>query len=251
MRSLMIGILLSFSMSCLFGFQPDSLVRTGNDLYAKGQYYHAINVYEQIVDSGYESAELYFNLGNAYYKVNIISLAILNYERAKKMNPWDKDIKHNLAIANAHIVDKIDVIPELFLKNWITNIVNITSSDNWAIISITSFILFLVLFLIYLYSARIGIKKLAFWLGILIFLISVTSLYSSLKRKQFLTLKNTAIIISPTVTAKSSPAEWGVDLFVIHEGTRVIIVDSINVWNEIKISDGKRGWISKSDLVKI
>jgi tetratricopeptide (TPR) repeat protein len=247
----MIGILLSFSMSCLFGFQPDSLVRTGNDLYAKGQYYYAINVYEQIVDSGYESAELYFNLGNAYYKVNNIALAILNYERAKKMNPWDKDIKHNLAIANAHIVDKIDVIPELFLKNWITNIVNITSSDNWAIISITSFILFLVLFLIYLYSARVGIKKLAFWLGILIFLISVTSFYSSLKRRQFLTLKNTAIIISPTVTAKSSPAEWGVDLFVIHEGTRVIIVDSINVWNEIKISDGKRGWISKSDLIKI
>ena len=247
----MIGILLSFSMSCLFGFQPDSLVRTGNDLYAKGQYYYAINVYEQIVDSGYESAELYFNLGNAYYKVNDMAMAILNYERAKKMNPLDKDIKHNLAIANARIVDKIDVIPELFLKNWITNIVNITSSDNWAVISITSFILFLVLFLVYLFSSRIILKKLSFWIGILLFFISLTSFYSSLKRKQFLTLKNSAIITSPTVIAKSSPAQWGVDLFVIHEGTLVIILDSIDVWNEIKISDGKRGWISKSDLVKI
>ncbi len=251
MKSLMIAILLSFSVSCLFGFQPDTLVRTGNDLYAKGQYYHAINVYEQVADSGYESAELYFNLGNAYYKINNIALAILNYERAKKLNPRDKDIKHNLAVANTRIVDKIDVIPELFLKNWITAIGNITSSDNWAIISVTSFILFLVLFLIYLFSSRIGMKKLTFWLGILIFFISVTSFYSSLKRKQFLTIKNSAIIISPTVTAKSSPAEWGVDLFVIHEGTRVIIIDSIDVWNEIRISDGKRGWISKSDLVKI
>jgi tetratricopeptide (TPR) repeat protein len=251
MKSITIGILLSFSIPCLFGFQPDSLVFTGNDLYAKGHYYHAINVYEQIVDSGYESAELYFNLGNAYYKVNNIPLAILNYERAKKIDPWDKEIRHNLAIANTRIVDKIDVIPEFFLKNWITYIVNIASSDNWAIISITSFILFLLLFLVYLFSTRIGLKKLSFWLGILIFIISATSLYSSLKRKQFLTSKNSAIITSPTVTAKSSPAEWGVDLFVIHEGTRVIIIDSIDVWNEIRISDGKRGWINKSDLARI
>jgi tetratricopeptide (TPR) repeat protein len=238
-------------MSYLFGFQPDTLVRTGNDLYAKGQYYYAINVYEQVVDSGYGSAELFFNLGNAYYKVNNIALAILNYERAKKMNPWDKDIKHNLAIANARIVDKIDVIPEFFLKSWIAKIVNITSSDYWAILSISAFILFLVLVLIYLFSSRIALKKLSFWLGILIFIISVTSFYSSLKRKQFLTSRNSAIIISPTVTAKSSPDEWGVDLFVIHEGTRVIVMDSIDMWNEIKISDGKRGWINRTDLAKI
>lgn len=251
MKSVMIAILFNFFMSCLFGFQPDSLVKTGNNLYAKGKYYHAINVYEQIVDSGYEASELYFNLGNAYYKVNNITLAILNYERAKKLNPRDEDIKHNLTIANAYVVDKIDIIPEFFLKNWITNIVNMTSSDIWAIISISSFILFLLLFLIYLFSGRIGIKKLSFWLGILIFFISISSFYSSLRRKQFLTLRNSAIIITPTVTAKSSPAETGVDLFVIHEGARVKIVDSIDVWNEIKLSDGKRGWIRKTDLTEI
>ena len=251
MKPVMIAILFNFFMSCLFGFQPDSLVKTGNNLYAKGQYYHAINVYEQVVDSGYEASELYFNLGNAYYKVNNIALAILNYERAKKLNPRDGDITHNLAIANAHVVDKIDIIPEFFLKNWITNIVNITGSDIWAIISISSFILFLLLFLIYLFSGRIGIKKLSFWLGILIFFISISSFYSSLRRKVILTLHNSAIIITPTVTAKSSPAETGVDLFVIHEGSRVKIVDSIDIWNEIKLSDGKRGWIRKIDLIEI
>jgi tetratricopeptide (TPR) repeat protein len=251
MKSLMIGILLSFSMSCLFGFQPDSLVRKGNDLYAKGQYYDAIDVYEQVVDSGYMSAELYFNLGNSYYKINNIPLAILNYERAKKINPWDKDIRHNLAVANARIVDKIDVIPEFFLKNWINNIVNITSSNNWAVISISSFVLFLVLFLFYLFSSGIILKKFSFWFGILVFILSVTSFYSSLKRKQFLASRDSGIIISPTVTAKSSPDEWGVDLFVIHEGTRVVITESIGMWNEIRISDGKRGWITKSDLARI
>ncbi len=251
MKRVLIVILFNFFMSCLFGFQPDSLVKTGNDLYAKGQFYHAINVYEQIVDSGYEASELYFNLGNAYYKVNNVTLAILNYERARKLNPRDEDIRHNLAIANAYVVDKIDIIPEFFLKNWIAGMVNITSSDTWAIISISSFVLFLILLLVYLFSGRIAIKKFSFWLGVLMFFISATSFYSSLRRKQFLTLKNSAIIITPTVTAKSSPAETGVDLFVIHEGSRVKIVDSIDVWNEIKLSDGKRGWVRKTDLTKI
>ena len=95
MKSVPVTIILFFFISSAFGFQPDSLLKTGNDLYAKGQYFYAINIYEQIVDSGYEASELYFNLGNAYYKVNNIPLAILNYERAKKINPWDKDIKHN------------------------------------------------------------------------------------------------------------------------------------------------------------
>ncbi|UCH13536.1 MAG: tetratricopeptide repeat protein [Bacteroidales bacterium] len=251
MKSVLIVILFSFFMPCLFGFHPDSLVKTGNNLYAKGDFYHAIDVYEQIVDSGYEASELYFNLGNAYYKVNNIARAILNYERAKKLNPRDEDIKHNLTIANAHVVDKIDIIPEFFLKTWITGFTNITSSDTWAIISILSFILFLLLFLIYLFSGRIGIKKLSFWLGVLMFLISISSFYSSFKRKRFLTLMDSAIIITPTVTAKSSPAETGVDLFVIHEGSRVKVVDSIDVWNEIKLSDGKRGWVRKTDLTKI
>ncbi len=247
MKSAIIIIIINSFMSCLFAFQPDSLIKTGNESYAKGLYYYAIDVYEQVVDSGYEAPELYYNLGNAYYKVNNIPMAILNYERAKILDPYDDDIKHNLALANAHVIDKIDIIPEFFMKNRVRNIVNIASSDKWAIISISTFILFLLLFLIYLFSARVGIKKISFWCAILILFISVSSFYSALKRKQFLTLKNAAIIISPTVTAKSSPAESGVDLFIIHEGTKVIIEDSIDVWNRIRIGDGTKGWIKKED----
>jgi tetratricopeptide (TPR) repeat protein len=246
----MIFILLNSFISC-FAFKPDSLVKIGNNLYANGQYFQAINTYEQVLDSGFEASELYFNLGNAYYKLNNIALAILNYERAKILNPYDEDIKHNLAIANAYVVDKIDIIPEFFLKNWIKKIVNYTNSDNWAIMSISAFILFLLLFLIYLFSPGIELKKLSFWLGMLVFFISVSTFYFSIKRKQFLTLKNSAIILTPTVTAKSSPFESGINLFIIHEGTKVSIEDSIDVWNEIKLSDGKKGWIKKSDLIKI
>lgn len=247
MKSVIIIIILNSFLSCLFAVQPDSLLKTGNKSYANGLYYYAIEAYEQIIDSGYEAPELYYNLGNAYYKINNIPMAILNYERAKKLEPFDDDIKHNLALANAQVVDKIDIIPEFFIKNWTGNIVNLTSSDNWSIISISTFILFLLLFLIYLFSAGTGMKKLSFWLGILVLFVSVSAFYSSLKRKQFLALRNSAIIISPAVTAKSSPAESGIDLFIVHEGTRIIIEDSIDIWNEIRLGDGKKGWIKKED----
>jgi tetratricopeptide (TPR) repeat protein len=235
-------------ISSLFAFEADSVIKFGNDSYANGLYYYAIEAYKQAIDSGYKAPGLYYNLGNAYYKINNIPLAILNYERAKKLDPYDDDISHNLTLANAHVVDKIDVIPEFIIKTWIRNIVSLADPDRWAVISISAFLLFLVLFLIYLFSARIALKKFTFWLGILILFISASAFYSALKRKELLTAKDSAIIISPTVTAKSSPAESGVDLFIIHEGTKIIIEDSLDIWNRIRIGDGTVGWIRKEDM---
>jgi len=244
-------IILNLFFSNLFAFQPDSLIKTGNNLYAKGIYNLAINAYEQIVDSGYQASELFFNLGNAYYKSNNIPYAILNFERAKLLDPFDDDIEHNLALANAYVVDKIDVIPEFFLNRWLRNFSSITSSDIWAICSISAFIIFLLFFMGYLFFYRLGLKKVSFWLCLLLFFISLSSFYLSLKRKQFLTLNNSAVIITPTLTVKSSPNESGNDLFIIHEGTIVNIEDTISDWNQIKIGNGNKGWIRRSDLIKI
>lgn len=244
-------MILNFIFSFSFALQPDSLISSGNKLYTKGFYKLAIDAYEQVVDSGYQASELYFNLGNAYYKSNNIPYAILNFERAKLLDPFDNDIKHNLALANAYVVDKIDVIPEFFLKRWIRNCVNITSSDSWAKFSVSAFIIFLLFLLGYLFFYRSGLKKLSFWLALLLFFISISTFYFSLKRKQILTLSNSAVIITPTLTVKSSPNEDGNDLFIIHEGTVVYIEDSISDWNQVKISDGNKGWIKESDLVKI
>jgi tetratricopeptide (TPR) repeat protein len=248
MRKVVTIFAVNLLMSSLFAFEADSVIKFGNDSYAKGLYYYAIQAYEQAVDSGYKAPELYYNLGNAYYKTNNIPMAILNYERAKKLDPYDDDISHNLALANAHVIDKIDIIPEFFIKAWIRNIVSLTDPDRWSVISISAFLLFLVLFLIYLFSARITLKKSAFWLGILMLLISVSAFYSAWKRKELLTAKDSAIIISPTVTAKSSPAESGIDLFIIHEGTKITIEDSLDIWNRVRIGDGTVGWIRKEDM---
>jgi tetratricopeptide (TPR) repeat protein len=248
MRKAVTIVVINLLISPLFAFEADSVIKFGNDSYAKGLYYYAIEVYEQAVDSGYEAPELYYNLGNAYYKINNIPMAILNYEKAKRLDPYDDDINHNLALANAHVIDKIDIIPEFFIKTWIRNMVSLTEPDRWAVISISAFLLFLVLFLIYLFSGRIALKKFTFWLGILSLFISVSAFYSAWKRKELLTAKDSAIIISPTVTAKSSPAESGVDLFIIHEGTKIIIEDSLDIWNRIRIGDGTVGWIRKEDM---
>jgi tetratricopeptide (TPR) repeat protein len=251
MRFYLSIILIFLLVPELLGFQPDSLIKSGNNHYAKGAYNLAIKDYDQVIDSGYEAAELYFNIGNAWYKLNNITYAILNYERAKLLDPFDKDIRHNLALANAHVVDKIDIIPEFFLKRWIRYFTNLTTSNIWAICSVTAFILFLFFMAVFLFSSAPGLKKASFWLAVIVIIISLSSFYFSFRRMQILTLENRAVILAPTLTVKSSPDEEGKNLFILHEGTIVNVEDSINNWNRIKISDGNSGWVKKSDIVKI
>ena len=245
------SIILIFFVSDLFAFQPDSLIKRGNNLYAKGAYNLAIDAYTQVLDSGYEAPELYFNIGNAYYKLNNITYSILYYEKAKLLDPSDKDIQNNLDLANANVTDKIDIIPEFFLARWIRNLADINSSDTWAILSLAAFILFLAVTTVFLFSRGGFIKKVSFWLGLLLFIFSLSAYYFSYKRKQVLTSNNRAVIITPTLTVKSSPNEEGNDLFILHEGTVVNVEDSISDWNQIRISDGNRGWVRRSDIADI
>ena len=229
-----------------FGFKADSVVQAGNLYYVNNDYQKAADSYQLVLDSGYVAAELYFNLGNAYYRMNNYALAILNYERALLLAPSDKDIKFNLQLANAHVVDKIDVIPEFFLKRWILKVIGFTSSNIWAIISMSAFIVFMMLFLIYLFTAKMFLKQFSFYLLILFFVISAACFVFSRSRQQMIMMRNGAIIVAPSVTAKSSPDEYGTNLFILHEGTKVEVVDSIGKWNEIKISNGNKGWVKSS-----
>ncbi|MFP4025582.1 MAG: tetratricopeptide repeat protein [Thiohalospira sp.] len=227
------------------------LLDSANQSYTNGNYAQAINQYEKILEQGYESAALYYNLGNAYYKQNIIEKAILNYERALLLKPNDEDIKYNLEMANRLTVDRIEKLPDFFLSVWFKNIVNWFSSDLWAIISISSFLLTLVFISIYLYTRKYGLKKLSFWLGFVLILISIFSLTISYKQKQKILVKDTAIIMSPSITVKSSPDKSGTDLFVIHEGTKVWIQDHVGEWKEIKLSDGSEGWLKAENIEEI
>jgi tetratricopeptide (TPR) repeat protein len=226
-------------------------INLGNKYFIGGEFEKAIQVYEEIISSGYEAADLYYNLGNAYFKSNKITLAILNYERAILLAPNDEDIQYNLTVARTFTIDKIEALPQFFISQWHHVLVNLFSSDKWAVISIISFITFLLLFSIYLYINIYRVKKISFWLSIIILIISVSAFIFSFHHKEIVTKHNTAIIFSPSVTVKSSPDESGTDLFVIHEGIKVSVVDSLGNWTEIKLSNGNKGWLPNSAIVRI
>ena len=245
-------IIIIINLFCpVFAFNPDSLVQAGNRYYVSNDYQKAANIYQLVIDSGFAAPELYFNLGNSYYRMNNYALAILNYERALLLAPANKDIKFNLELANAHVVDKIDIIPEFFLKRWLRDLTKIATSNTWAIISMSAFILFLILLMTYLFSAKRLMKQLSFYTFIFSFMISVICFVFSAQRRKMLTERQHAIIVAPSVTAKSSPDEYGTNLFILHEGTKVEVVDSVDPWNEIKISNGNKGWIQKSAFERI
>lgn len=239
----------------LFGFnsnaQQTQMLDSAAQYYSNNKFEKAITVYEKILESGFESSELYYNLGNAYYKSNKIPYAILNFERAKKLTSSDDDIEFNLRLANTHTVDKIEVLPEFFLSSWWDKLVQLLSSNHWAIISIVAFLLGLFSMLIFFLSTISLARKMSFWLGVMLLIVTVFAFNFS--RKQYWLAKNepAAIIITPSIVVKSSPSEGGTELFLIHEGLKVTVTDNLGEWSEIRLSDGNEGWIKDIDLVII
>jgi tetratricopeptide (TPR) repeat protein len=231
--------------------RQDSLFNLGNKYYHDNQFALAVKTYEQMIAMPYESPELYFNLGNAYFKNGNLAYAILFYEKAKLLAPRDEDINQNLAIANARVVDKIDVIPVFFIKRWIQGWVNMLPSNTWALISLVLFSLALVLLLLYFFSGVSFIKRISFYASLGFILLTLVTYISSARRKKYIVGNNAAIIAEPSVTIKSSPDTGGNNLFVLHDGTKVIITDSIQNWKEIRISNGNKGWMESKSLLPI
>ena len=222
-----------------------------NAYYTTEEYQQAISAYEQILQEGQESAKLYFNLGNAYYKIGDINNAILNYERAKLLAPQDEDIQFNLELANKFVTTEIDELPRPFFVRWRAKVVNLFPVDTWSGISIGAFIVFLGLVGLFLFSRRAGFKKLAFGLGILTIIVSGFTFSFAARQTKEIVERDQAIVFCPRTTVKSSPAETGTDLFLLYEGVKVQISDSLNTWKEIRLSDGNVGWLPDSCIVKI
>jgi tetratricopeptide (TPR) repeat protein len=250
-----LGMMLMFLTSSLFGAsmaeKADSLVQAGNRHYTAHQYAQAESCYKEAIGLGYTSAALYFNLGNACYKQNEISLSILYYEKARLLAPGDEDIRQNLTIANTRIVDKIETIPVFFLRRWANAVGGSFMPDTWALTALLLFVFGLSAFFAYFASRRQGIRKVGFVSGILLMLFCVVSLMLMKSRKNMLQHSRTAIVMSPVVNAKSSPDDQGTPVFVLHEGTRVVQVDSLKNWKEIRIPDGNKGWVPDSVLADI
>lgn len=221
-----------------------------NHLYRNGDFKNAATLYKKIVHNGYHNSELYYNLGNTYFKLDEIGKAILYYERAKKIYPNDEDINFNLKIANLKVVDKIETIPQLFFIEWWYSASKGFSTDSWAIITITTIWLGIILLSLFRILKSPFTRRAFFFSGILIVAITGFSLIFSIQQNKSEKSESMAIVFSPSVTVKSSPDEAGTDLFLLHEGVKVEMVDKVGNWFKIKLVDGKIGWLP-SDSVEI
>ncbi|MEW5846578.1 MAG: tetratricopeptide repeat protein [Bacteroidota bacterium] len=229
----------------------ESLFQAANKYYTEGNYAEAVKHYEAIISTGKTSAELYFNLGNAYFKLNDIAHAILNYERAYLLNPADDDIAFNLELARAYTTDKIEAIPDFFVVKWFKSISNILSSNAWAFLAISFFVLSLILLVIYQFSGKYLIKKNAFitsWITLLLFIVSLSF---SISQKNRIINSNHAIITTSAISVKSSPSDTSNDLFILHAGTKIETLRNVGDWCEIRIADGNKGWLPKSAFERI
>lgn len=230
---------------------PEEAFEQGATLYSEGNFSGAAEQWEKMVYSGYTSYELFYNLGNAYFKDGSIAAAILYYEKALLIRPFNEDVKYNLEIARTYITDSFETVPELFLLRWYRMVSLIFHSNIWAVISLVLFIGALGLLLAYLLSSRIRVKKISFLAALAFLLISGLSISLSYQNNILKTKKQSAIIFSPAVTGKSSPDKSGKDLFLIHDGTKVKIEDEVGGWYEVRLSDGNVGWIPGESLRKV
>jgi len=218
------------------------------EAYSKGEYAKAVELYENVLKTSGESALVYYNIGNCYYKMDKIALAILNYERALLLNPGDKDARFNLEIAKLRTVDKIEPVGQFFLSEWIESLQNIYSTDAWSKIGIVSFLLLIGSLVLFFFSRKVLLKKIGFYTGIIWIVFVITANVFAYRQKQRLVERNYAIVFAPTVTIKSSPDTSGNDLFVLHEGVKVQIKSKLGEWSEIQIADGHVGWINNKDI---
>ena len=216
--------------------------------YVRGQYQQAITQYEALLKQG-ASADLYYNLGNAYYRTENIPEAVLNYERALLLSPGDRDIRFNLQIARSKTFDKIVPESEMFFVTWSRSLVSMMSVDAWARTALVSLAITIILLLVYLFSERIWLRKAGFFGGVALLLLFVGANIFAWQQKKDLLNRKGAIIFAPSVTVKSTPAANGTDLFILHEGTKVVITDgSMKEWKEIRLADGKEGWIESKHI---
>jgi hypothetical protein len=229
----------------------DEKFRRGAELYKSGNYDEALKLWIEVYNNGYRSAELDYNIGNAYFKLNNIPGAILFFERAHLLKPADEDVNYNLAIAKTLVVDRFNEIPELFFVRWYNFLSLILSSNNWAKFSISAFIICLLFLSVYFYSSRYRLKVIGFWLAVILLVFSASSLTFSSRNRSLVSNSRKAVIFKPLVNGKSSPDSSGTDLFVLHEGTIVTVGEKVGEWYEIRLSDGNKGWIPVNSLEKI
>ena len=243
-------VLLGFPMS---GFAADayvdSLFNAASAAYSEGQWADAAGTYTAIENLGLESPALYCNMGNAWFKSGDVAKAMLYYERALKLDPSYDDARYNIAVISDFIQDRIEPVPEFILKTWTRDLCYILDSDTWAVISLIFLAAVAVSLLLLFLSSSLALRRTGFFSAIAAFLLTVMSVSFAFWQKADYSRKDGAVIMVPVVSVKSSPSsDTSTDLFILHEGTKVIILDEVGDWRNIELADGRQGWMKSSDM---
>lgn len=246
-------ILLNLLISCLALMAwtqntDEARITEGKKAYEAGKYDAALAAYTQLTQKGYQSFELYYNLGNTYFKLNDIANAILNYERAKKLNQTDEDLLFNLQLANTKITDKVSVLPT---GNGFKKLTQSLNTDTWGLLSLAAFILATGTLFLFLYIQSLSLKRFVLGTFFVLIFFSIFAYVLAHQSEKWRKNATEGIIFNPSVTVMSSPNASGTQLFVIHEGLKVEILESNNKHLKIKLADGNVGWINETDLEKI
>lgn len=252
MKRLSIILILLQSIFCIVSSQTtlEADWKKAEELYANKQYNEAANIYAEMFQYG-ESAPLYYNYANALYKSNQLGLAILNYERALRLDPTNEDIKFNLEFVNKMKTDKIEPLERFFMSEWFGLLGRMLTSNQWAYASIISFALMLILVLLYLFGKKVWLRKLSFFSALFLLLFSIFTMVYAFQIKNLIENNPEAIVLVGAVSVKSSPDDSGTEVFVIHEGTKVNVLSTLSDWSEVRLADGNIGWLQSSTIEKI
>lgn len=230
---------------------PEDLIARASIAYDQGNYQQTISDYETLVSVYGSSSDLYYNLANAYFKDKNYAKAILNYERCLLYDPSNGDAKANLELAKLNCVDKIETIQPVIFKTWSDSISNLMSCNTWTNLSIIFFLIFAICTFAYFFMKKVTIRKIGFYSAIVsIILCFICNIYANQQQNK-INNRDFAIVITPSVTVKSSPADSGTQLFTVHEGLKVKVRSTLSDWSEVELSDGNVGWLPTSTIEKI
>lgn len=241
-----------FLFCCTLGGMAQGTAAQGkqkaDNAYAAEQYETAARLYLDMTRMG-ENADVYYNLGNCYYRMDSIAQAILWYERALLLNPGDEDIRFNLNLVRTKTVDKIVPEDELFFSRWYHSLLNTMSVNGWVWTSIVFFALVMVGLLLFLFGQQMMLRKVGFYGGIVCLVAMLCGNLFAWQQRNRRMQRDSAVVMQSSVVVKSTPAQTGTDLFLLHTGTTMKVLDnSLPDWYQIRLSDGKEGWIPTSAI---
>jgi tetratricopeptide (TPR) repeat protein len=245
-------LLAFFTITFVVPQDINELFSKANDAYKNGEFQKAIELYEQIATTGNVSADLYYNLGNSYYKINKVGPSIYNYERALQLDPSHQDTKNNLVFAKRLSLDRIEDLPKSIFQTIKATYFDVFSFNQWAIISVFFSFLAAFLFLLYYFAHNPASKRFYFSTSIISTILLIFTFFITLHQYNTSSKAKEAIVYASEVSVKNEPIKNADEAFIIHEGTKVVILDQVDDWKKIKLADGKIGWLKNyeiSDLI--